>query len=94
MSKIILIVTLSLSLFFVSCRGIAPIMDGTVKIWNGAPEKGGICRLSDPNDPLSEKCIDAYDDEFKKYGCMTFNDSAILQQYIETLLNRCKKWKK
>lgn len=36
-------------IFLVSCAGHAPQMERKVKIWNGAPEEAGICRLSTAN---------------------------------------------
>ncbi len=77
-----------------SCRGMLPEMQGKVKIWNGTPEKGAICRIVDRDDPESMICIDAYDDIFKKYACLTWDDVSIWAEYIEALKNRCKKWKK
>lgn len=98
-------------LFLVSCAGVPPYQERKVKIWNGAPEVGGVCRMSTPE--LKEKtqikapvflmkrihqgtkeveCIQATDEAFKKYACLTFEDLGVLYDYIETLIYSCKKW--
>lgn len=99
---------LILMLLISSCNGTMPTMDKKVKVYNGSPEVGGICRGPNTmkktkaiknsdfvidNKADSRECIDAYDDKFKAYGCMTFVDMAVLQKYTETLIKNCKKWK-
>jgi hypothetical protein len=38
-------------------------------------------------------CIDASDEKFKAYSCMTFDDLGVLYDYIQTLIYQCKEWK-
>lgn len=38
-------------------------------------------------------CIPADNEEFKKYGCLSFEDIGVLYKYIETLIYSCKEWK-
>jgi hypothetical protein len=98
-------------LILVSCAGHAPQMERKVKIWNGAPEEAGICRMSSKD--LKERsgmtyplkmikkvhqgfigteCIEATDEQFKAYACLTFQDLGVLNAYIEKLIYSCKKW--
>lgn len=96
--------------FFLAGCGSAPVMEKKIAIWNGAPEKAGICRMTQDavskqsgySKPLVAKvfsnngeivCIEATDPAFARFGAMTFDDIGVLQRYIETLLNRCEKWK-
>lgn len=39
-------------------------------------------------------CIHATDVRFKSYGCMSWEDIGVIQEYIEILKNKCAKWKK
>lgn len=99
-------------LVLVSCKpGDAPVMARKVKVYNGAPEMNGICRMS--TETLAQKidgvefllkrvhqgtkamvCIDARDEKFKEYSCMTFDDLGVLYDYIQTLIFECKEWKR
>ena len=99
-------------LALISCQhGEAPAMARKVKVWNGAPEENGICRMSTENlaskidgvefllsrvhkGTKSFECLDARNDEFKKYSCMTFEDLGVLYDYIQTLIFECKEWKR
>lgn len=103
--------------FLISCAGTPPYQSQKVKIWNGAPEEGGICRLSSLNlkngiediiqrdmavtlkqikkihqGTTGMECLSAKDEAFKQYACLTFEDLGVLYEYIETLINSCKKW--
>lgn len=96
-------------MLLISC-GSAPKMERKVEVWNGAPEVGGICRMTPDQaarktngNPFIAKmairnrrqeCIDAREDRFKEYGAMTFSDIGVIQRYIETLINSCKGWKR
>lgn len=83
-------------------------MERPISVWNGAPEVGGICRinaeslakkLNIPENILREaiadgiECIQATDDRFKEYGCMTFDDIGVIRRWEEALLQQCEKWK-
>lgn len=99
-------------LILVSCKlGEAPVMARKVKVWNGAPEVNGICRMSTDNlatklngvefllkrvhkGTKSMVCVDARDEQFKQYACMTFDDLGVLYDYIQTLIFECKEWKR
>jgi len=101
-----------LSLFVMASCGTPPKMRNPVKVWNGSPERGSICRIN--SDKVSQEtgipknivkqvvanvstqidCIDAYDDQFKKYACMTFDDLGSLYEYSERLINSCQRWKR
>lgn len=100
--------TVTLSLLLVACGGNPPKMERPIEVWNGAPERGGICRinasvlsqrLNIPEHVLAPvlaegvECIPATDPRFQEFGCITFDDIGVIQRYTETLLNRCEKWK-
>lgn len=89
-----------------------PQMESKVKVWNGAPEEAGICRLSskelrnkaDLDFKLKEikafhqgttlsECILATDPVFKEYACLTFQDMAVLNNFINKLILQCKEWR-
>lgn len=38
------------------------------------------------------ECIQATDQTFKQYACLTFDDLGVLNAYIEKLILSCKKW--
>jgi len=92
-----------------SCEN-APVMERPIQVWNGAPEEIGICRMSVKDiaeatgngeilvhrfaDNKDYVCISANEVVFKTFGCMTFEDYGVLQRYIETLIDRCARWKK
>lgn len=44
-------------------------------------------------DGRTMECIPAEAQEFKRYGCMLFDDIGVLQRYIERLNFSCEKWK-
>ena len=67
-----------------SCSS-APKMEREVTVWNGAPERAGICQGS--------TCIEATDPSFKSYGCLTFADIAVIQRYVEAIIHECERWK-
>lgn len=92
-------------------------MERKVKIWNGAPEEAGICRMStkdlksnieevigrDTKIPvrlmkkihqgyIGMECLQATDQAFQQYACLTFEDLGVLYDYIEKLIYSCKKW--
>lgn len=103
MLKIILIITL---FSILTACGSAPVMEHKVEVWNGSPEEAGICRLTpkqvgDKTTPIaryfiksgSAQCIGAESEEFANYGAMTWDDIRVIQEYIETLINSCSKWK-
>ena len=87
----------------------APVMERKVKVWNGAPEEGGICRMSSASiaklikKPFKEvrahhlgttdmECLDAREEQFKQYACLTFEDLGVIYGYIQALNQQCKKW--
>jgi hypothetical protein len=44
-------------------------------------------------DSSAEECIDGKDARMKQMGCMSWDDHAVLQRYIENLNFKCEKWK-
>lgn len=100
--------TVTLSLILVACGGNPPKMERPIEVWNGAPERGGICRINAsvlsqrldiPEHVLAPiiaegvECIPATDPKFQEYGCMSFDDMGVIRRWEEALLNRCEKWK-
>lgn len=93
-------------------------MERPIELWNGVPEVGGICRLTQEKiaekisamadhenvknlsvqiaamifKDLAQDCMPATDTKFKEYSCMSFDDTAVLQKYIEALNFKCAKW--
>lgn len=44
-------------------------------------------------DGRTMECIPAASAEFKRYGCMPFDDIGVIQRHIERLNFSCEKWK-